>query len=35
MQAVVYVFTIVFIVSNLAADLLNRQLNPKLATAQR
>ena len=34
MQAVVYVFTIVFIVSNLAADLLNRQLNPKLASAQ-
>src|SRR5260370_714576 len=32
MQAVVYVFTIVFIVSNLAADLLNRQLNPKLPT---
>jgi len=34
MQAVVYVFTIIFIVSNLAADLLNRQLNPKLASAQ-
>jgi peptide/nickel transport system permease protein len=34
MQAVVYVFTIIFIASNLAADLLNRQLNPKLASAQ-
>jgi peptide/nickel transport system permease protein len=34
MQAVVYIFTIIFIVSNLAADLLNRQLNPKLASAQ-
>jgi peptide/nickel transport system permease protein len=31
MQAIVYVFTIIFILANLAADLLNRQLNPKLA----
>ena len=33
MQAVVYIFTIVFVVSNLAADLINRQLNPKIASA--
>jgi peptide/nickel transport system permease protein len=32
MQAIVYVFTIIFILANLVADLLNRQLNPKLAS---
>ena len=30
-QAVVFVFTLVFILANLAADVLNRQLNPKLS----
>lgn len=32
-QAVVYVFTVIFIGSNLAADVLNRYLNPKLRSA--
>lgn len=32
-QAIVFVFTLVFIVSNLAADMLNAFLNPKLAKA--
>ena len=33
-QTVVYVFTAIFIAANLAADLLNRHLNPKLAAAR-
>jgi peptide/nickel transport system permease protein len=32
-QAIVFVFTLVFILSNLAADMLNAFLNPKLAKA--
>ncbi len=32
-QTVVYVFTAIFIVANMAADVLNRSLNPKLAEA--
>ncbi|RAH97372.1 ABC transporter permease [Acuticoccus sediminis] len=32
MQAIVYVFTIIFIISNAGADILNRALNPKLAS---
>ena len=32
-QAVVMVFTVVFVVANLCADLLNASLNPRLATA--
>jgi peptide/nickel transport system permease protein len=34
-QAVVFVFTLIFIAANLGADLLNRWLSPKLATAGR
>jgi peptide/nickel transport system permease protein len=32
-QAIVFVFTLVFILSNLVADMLNAFLNPKLARA--
>lgn len=33
-QAIVFIFTLVFIVSNLLADMLNAYLNPKLAHSQ-
>ena len=34
-QAVVLVFTVIFLVANLIADLLNAWLDPRLATAAR